>query len=316
VSAATVAVAVVSYNTRELLDRCLHALERDAGVAEVWVVDNASSDGSAALVAERHAWARLHASAENLGFGAAVNLVARRTEAPWLVAANADTAPAPGALEQLLAAGEADPGAAIIAPALRSPGGPLEHSVHPFPTLGFTLAFNLGAASAGRAGRALADRWCLEHRWAGPRARVVPWALGAFLLLRRSAFDQIGGFDEAHWMYAEDLDLAWRTARAGWRTRYEPRAEVLHEGSAATRAAWGEQRTARWHAATYEWLARRRGPLLARAVAAVNVAGAGARATRHALAAAAGGGPEEAWRRDARLRDARHHALGLRARLE
>jgi N-acetylglucosaminyl-diphospho-decaprenol L-rhamnosyltransferase len=315
VSAAAVAVAVVSYDTRELLDRCLRALARDAeGGAEVWVVDNASSDGSAAMVAERHPWARLHASTENLGFGAAVNLVASRTETPWLVAANADTAPAPGAIARLLAAGEADRAAAILAPALRTPEGTLEHSVHPFPTLGFTLAYNLGAASAGPASRALAERWCLEHRWSGPRARHVPWAIGAFLLLRRAAFEQLGGFDEAQWMYAEDLDLAWRAARAGWRTRYEPSAEVQHEGSAATRAAWGEARTARWHAATYSWLARRRGPALARAIAAVNVSGAGARAAGHALAAAAGGGPEQAWRRDARLRDVRHHALGLRAR--
>ena len=98
-------VAVVSWNTRELLDRCLLALrpEADAGRAEVWVVDNGSQDGSPALVRERHAWARLVEPGENLGYGRAVNLLAERTSSPWIAASNADVALRPGALARLLA---------------------------------------------------------------------------------------------------------------------------------------------------------------------------------------------------------------------
>src|ERR671925_1995732 len=98
-----VTVAVVSWNTRDLLDRCLRSLEPEVarGMAEVWVVDNASMDGSAEMVRDRFDWVRLVASEENLGFGRAVNVVARRTATEWLAPANADVALRPGALEAL-----------------------------------------------------------------------------------------------------------------------------------------------------------------------------------------------------------------------
>src|SRR5256885_6947193 len=81
-----VTIAIVSWNTRDLLARCLDSLapEVDRGRAEVWVVDNASTDGSADLVRERFGWAQLVASAENLGFGSAANLVARQTSSAWI----------------------------------------------------------------------------------------------------------------------------------------------------------------------------------------------------------------------------------------
>ena len=105
---APVTVVVVSWNTRELLCACLESLRPDAeaGLADVWVVDNGSTDGSREAVSERFGWVTLECPDSNLGFGPAVNLVAARTEAPWLVAANADTAVAPGAIRALLDAGD------------------------------------------------------------------------------------------------------------------------------------------------------------------------------------------------------------------
>src|SRR5437764_9942313 len=98
---APVTIAVVSWNTRDLLARCLDSLlpEVERGRAEVWVVDNASSDGSADLVRERYGWANLIASEENLGFGTAVKRGAARTSARWIGGANADIALRPGALD-------------------------------------------------------------------------------------------------------------------------------------------------------------------------------------------------------------------------
>ena len=269
-----VAIAVVSFNTRELLRACLASLAADAeaGRAEVWVLDNASTDGSAAMVRDAFSWVRLIESHDNLGFGAAVNRVAAQTGTPWIAAANADVAPEPGALARLLAAGAADPGAGALAPRLLLPGGGTQHSVFAFPGVRFTLAFAAGLAR-GRWG----DRLCLPGRWDPDVERRVPWAIGAFLLVRRTAWDAAGGFDPAQWMYAEDLDLGWRLRRAGWATRYGPGARVRHAESAATRAAWGEERTLRWQRATYVWLLRRRGPAVALAVAALHVAGAAAR---------------------------------------
>jgi N-acetylglucosaminyl-diphospho-decaprenol L-rhamnosyltransferase len=130
----------------------------------------------------------------------------------------------------------------------------------------------------------------------------VPWAVGAFLLVRREAWDAVGGFDERQWLYAEDLDLGWRLRRAGWATRYEPGAVVDHVSAAAT----GQVYTAagaiaeRWQRSTYGWMVRRRGLAVTWAVAAANAAGAAARWLVMAPAAVLAPDP---WRE-------RHHLLG------
>ncbi len=271
-----VTVAVVSWNTRELLRRCLRSLAPDveAGRAQVWVVDNASEDGSVEMVGSEFPWVELIASPANLGFGSAVNLVAERTHSDWIAPANADIELMPGALEALLAAGGRHPESGALAPRLVLPDGSTQHSVYPLPTLGFTVLFNLGLH---RVSRRLADRLCLMGYWNPDRAREVGWPVGAFLLVRRGAWDEVGGFDPRQWMYAEDLDLGWRLAEAGWTRRYEPSAVVRHAESAAALQAFGESRTQRWMAATYACIAKRRGLALTWTTAAVNCAGAGGR---------------------------------------
>lgn len=276
-------VVVVSYRTPQLLERCLGALAPDvaSGLATVAVVDNASGDDSPSVA--RRAGADVVVSSANLGFGAAADVGARRRpDAPWVVVANADVAVRPGALRRLLDAAERDPGAGVLAPRLVTPGGAVQHSVHPFPTVRFSAAFALGLVE--RSPR-LRRQLTLEGSWDPALERRVAWAHGALLLVRGATWRAIGGFDPRMWMYAEDLDLCWRAREAGWATRYVPDAEVLHEVSAATAAAWGDARRRRSLAATYRWIGRRRGWGRAAAVAACNVAGAGGRA----LAAAAPG---------------------------
>jgi GT2 family glycosyltransferase len=272
-----VAVAVVSWNTRELLAECLESLRADveSGLATVSVVDNASTDGSAAMAEERFPWARVIASEENLGFGPAVNVVARDTDAPWIAPANADIALTPGALERLLAAGDAEPRAGAVAPRLVMPDGRTQHSVHPFPTPWLGVGFNLGLA---RLVPGLGDRLCLEGYWDPDRPRAVDWAHGAFLIVRREAFERVGGFDPEQWLYAEDLDLAWRLRNGGWPTLYEPGARVRHEVSAAARQAFADDdRDARHIAAAYRWMARRQGSLATATYAALNWLGSAVR---------------------------------------
>ena len=270
-----VTAAVVSWNTRELLLRCLRSLapEASAGHLDAWVVDNGSSDGSAEAARSFAPWVRVLEPGRNLGYGPAVNLVARHTRSEWLLAANADVALEPGALQALLAAGE-DSTVGCVAPRLVRPDGTTEHSVHAFPTIPFTLAFGLGLQ---RVFPGFGARTCLEGYWDADRPRRVPWAIGACLLLRRSAFELAGGFDEGQWMFAEDLDLGWRLHDRGWVTRYEPSARVMHSSGAATGPAFGEQRTARFMASTYAMLTQRRGRIRARLTGALNVAGAVAR---------------------------------------
>ena len=296
-----VTVAIVSWNTRSLLADSLESLHEDFsdGLADVWVLDNASADGSPELVRDRFGWAKLIASKQNLGFGAAVNAVAARTSSEWLVPANADVRVERGTLRKLVIEGERHPGAAVLAPRLILRDGRTQHSVYPFPTIPFTLAYASGAVASSRR---LARQWCIDRGFDPDREREVGWAVGAFLLVRRSAWDEVGGFDRAQWMYAEDLDLGWRLHRAGWTARYVPEARAHHAESAATTQAWGDDRYRRWHASTYAWMARRRGIAIARIVAAINVLGFLARA-----------GVSRRTRSDA-LSAARAHAIGLRPR--
>jgi GT2 family glycosyltransferase len=307
----SVTVAVVSWNTRDLLANCLESLRagHERGLADVWVIDNGSSDGSPALVRERFGWASLIESERNLGFGPAVNEVARRATAPWIAPANADIELAHDALDELLAAGERDPKAGIVAPRLVLPDGTTQHSVHCFPSLGSTV---LGNLVVERWSPRIADRLCLMGHWDSERARRVDWAHGAFLLVRREAFDASGGFEEERWMYGEDVDLSWRLAERGWATRYEPAARVRHSVSASTEQAWGDDRKVREMVATYGWIEARRGWLAARAMAAINIAGLGIRAAVVGAVARLTGS-EKARAECRRLRwHLRLHKLGLR----
>ncbi len=273
-AAAQVVVIIVSWNTIDLLKLCLESLQRDhdSGTARVIVVDNASNDGSPEMVSDEFPWVELIASTENLGFGPAVNLGAQRApETPWVAPANADLVFEPGALQRLLDAGERDSGAGLLAPRLIRPDGSTQHSLHPFPAVGFAVQFSLGRQ---RHDRRWADAQFLESYWDPEIERRAPWAEGAFVMVRRAAWDALGGFDPNRFMYAEDLDVGWRLQQAGWATRYVPAARVHHELSASTTKAWGDERTLRWQRETYAWIAQRRGRPTAFGVLAANAAAA------------------------------------------
>jgi GT2 family glycosyltransferase len=267
-----ITVAVVSWNTRDLLAKCLHSLMEPAqrGLADVWVVDNGSTDGSRELVADEFAWVTLATPEKNLGYGPAVNVVARRTSTEWIAPANADIELMPGALEALLEAGRMDPQAGVIAPKLVLSDGSVQPSIRPYPTLSNALLLH------GRAywvSRRAAEQLYRPGHWDTDRRARVQWAAGAFLLVRRAAFDEVGGFDDAQWMYAEDLDLCWRMRGAGWDTQFEPGGTVRHALSAAGDKAFGDYdaRALRWGQATYSWIARRRGVVMAWTIAALEL---------------------------------------------
>ena len=264
-------IAVVNTNSRELLAACLRSLapEVDAGLAEAWVVDNASTDGSPEMVEREFPWAHLVASPDNLGFPQAANLAADRTAGEWFATANEDVELTPGALSTLLEAAARHPEAAIIAPRLVLPDGSTQHTVYSFPTFLVTAAHHLGLQ---RLSRRLGERLCLEGYWDPDRPRNVPWAFAAFVLIRRDAFDTVGGFGRDLWMYADDLDLAWRLRKRGWSVWYEPSARVIHHGGAATLATFGDARTATRMAATYAWMVKRRGLAITWATAGVSYA--------------------------------------------
>jgi GT2 family glycosyltransferase len=272
-SSAPLTVAIVSWNTRDLLAPCLESFapDADAGVADVWVIDNASDDGSAEMVRQHFPWVNLIEAEGNIGFGPAVNRIAERTDSEWIAPANSDIAVRPGALERLLEAGAQDPGAGAVAPRLVLPSGETQDSIGAFPTITFTFLHSIGAL--GFRSR-LTDRYGYPGRWDQERSRRVEWAVAAFIAVRRRAWDEVGGFDERQWMYAEDVDLGWRLDQAGWATRYEPDAVVDHHHAAATSQQFGAELAPVWQRATYGSIARRRGTPYARVVAFLNVLGA------------------------------------------
>ncbi len=293
-----IAISVVSWNTRALLADCLDSLHADyaAGRVAVTVVDNASSDGSADLVAERFPWVRLIRAERNLGYGAAANLALADADAELLAVANADLRFEPDAIAALLDAAARNATAGALAPQLIGPGGRPQHSLHPFPTVGLGVLLSTGLA------RALGRRLALEGQVDFTTERDVDWAHGALLVVRATAWRAVGGFDPEQWLYAEDLDLCWRLRRAGWRTRYVPSARVHHAVSAATGSRWDEdERALRTQRATYAWLLQRRGGTYTRAVALAHLAGP---AVRSRLL-------REGWQRERERRYVAMHRTGL-----
>jgi GT2 family glycosyltransferase len=174
-------------------------------------------------------------------------------------------------LAQLVAALMADASVGLVAPRLVHEGGQLQHSVYRFPSPRLT-ALICGTPLWVQRG-AIARHWWLEGRVPHTRASDVDWAIGAVHVMRTAALPAQPPYGEHWFMYVEDLDLCWRLRQAGWRVRFDPAVEVVHTGNVAGAMAWGDTRTIRWWAATYDWYRRAHGVAAARRYARVNVTG-------------------------------------------
>lgn len=226
------AVAIVSHDTREHLRACLESL-RSESAPQVVVADAGSTDGSAEMVRRDFPEVTLVADGDNPGFGAAANRAVALCDSPFLLLLNADTRVSPGTLGALTGYLSRHPRAAVAGPRLVNPDGTLQASCFPF--IG-TLQLMIEKTPLGRwlaRVPVLRDRWLLSHSL-HDRPRVVPWALGAALAIRREAFEEIGGFDPAFFMYSEEIDLCYRLKAAGWEVHFAPVATVTHVGGAST----------------------------------------------------------------------------------
>jgi hypothetical protein len=219
-------LVIVAYRSRELIRECLDSLRAHppSCAMKVVVVDNDSRDGTGELIASEYPEVELIASPRNLGFAAATNLGARQGEAPYLLALNPDTAVTAGALDTVISVLEHHPEVAVAGPRLERADGSLDHAARrSFPTPLSALGHFSGLGRrSGASGRLAA------YRAPAVESGPVDAVNGAFMLMRRSAFESAGGFDEAYWMYMEDLDLSYRLAQEGWRSWYEPTATVMH----------------------------------------------------------------------------------------
>jgi GT2 family glycosyltransferase len=231
------AVSIVSYRTPDLLASCLTAVEQQRADLDldVSVVDNASGDGSADLVAERFAWAQLVRNARNVGFGAAHNQTLRQaaTRARHLLVLNADAAPAPGSLRRLVEFLDAHADVGVVGPRLRYPDGRTQPSRRRFPSP-LTLFLESTQAQRFWPDNSVLRRFYVADR-PDDQTQDVDWLVGACLCVRAEAARQVGLFDERFFLYSEELDWCRRFHAAGWRVVYYPAAEVVHLEGASTR---------------------------------------------------------------------------------
>jgi GT2 family glycosyltransferase len=219
-------VVIVSYRCGPLLRRCLESLREHAPAqgARITVVDSASGDGTADVVRREFPDVRLIALEENVGFGAANNLVLRETTADYVLVLNPDTQLSEGTLDVLLRLMDGNPRIGIAGCRLVQEDGTFDHAARrSFPTPASALGHFLGLGRSDRAPAALA-----AYRAPDVSEGPVDAVNGAFMLMRRAMLDEIGLFDEGYWMYMEDLDLCYRAAQAGWITWYEPSVEAVH----------------------------------------------------------------------------------------
>lgn len=252
-----VTLVVVNFNTGSLARRCVEHAAADLTPVD-WnaiVVDNASTrDGLEAL----DGLPRTHviANTRNVGFGAAVNAAARETDAPLLWLLNPDCDVTPGAFGALRETLDAHADCAIAAPRLLNADGTVQGSARGDPTA-WTGLFGRHSLltrvfpSSSVARRNLPAQDLVD---AGVESATVDWVMGAAMLVRRAAFDRVGGFDQRYFLYWEDADLCRRLRQIGLSTRYVPRAIVRHPGAASanTQSAFA---TKAFHDSAYRYYA-------------------------------------------------------------
>ena len=226
-------VVTVSYNSSEHIEDFLRSLRESERVPwHVLIADNASADVAVLdTIAARYDAEVLH-NADNLGYGGAINEAVRTLpdSVGWILVVNPDVAFRPGAISRLLAAGREFSTAGSVGPSVVDAAGQVYPSARNLPSLrtgvGHALLYRFWPGNPWTRAY-FSDRGSAEHRNAG-------WLSGSCVLVRRAAFDDIGGFDEGFFMYFEDVDLGYRLGKSGWKNLYWPAAVVEHSGAHST----------------------------------------------------------------------------------
>ncbi len=223
-------VIVSASGGRQLVRDCLRSLERHPlrqGAMAVWLVDNASGDGTAETVRDDFPWVRLEALDWNSGFSIANNIALRATRAPYVLLLNPDTEVLEGSLDHMVDLMRERPEVGMAGCRLVLRDGRFDHAAkRSFPTPLSALA-HFTRIGRGRLAPSTLSQYRApelgEHE-----AGEVDAVNGAFMLVRRPALEQVGLLDERYWLYMEDLDWCYRFKQAGWRVFYDGRVTVVH----------------------------------------------------------------------------------------
>lgn len=225
VPAERVAAVVVDYDAGGVLAECVRSLLAE-GARRVVVVENGDPATARAALEPAGISLPLLVTGRNLGYGAGANRgMAASGDSPFVLVCNPDVRLHPGALAGLVTALDAHPEWALVGPRIMDASGAVYPSVRRFPS---------AVDAAGHALLALLwpdNRFSRRYRppdAGGEDLRAVDWVSGACFLARRTALEELGGFDEGYFMFAEDMDLCWRAREAGWGVGVQPAAVVTH----------------------------------------------------------------------------------------
>lgn len=219
-------VIIVSYNMASFLGRCLASIYRAAPRInfEVLVVDNASTDGSTQMVRTGFPQVTLLANEMNYGFARANNQALQMSKGRYCLLLNPDTLVNPRSLDEMVEFMDHHPDAGASGCQLISPDGAIQLSCRSFPSL---LAVLLRGTRLHKVYNKPVARYLMAE-WDHSSVREVDWVLGACLLLRRAALEDVGLLDEGFFLYYEDIDLCYRLKQRGWKVYYNPQVQVVH----------------------------------------------------------------------------------------
>ena len=222
---ATLSVIIVSYQTRQMTLDCLRALYADLVEipAEVWVVDNASTDGSVAAIRSNYPQVGIIANDQNAGFGRANNQAMAASGGDYILLLNTDAFVEPGAMRALLRYLENNPRVAAVGPLLLNADRSFQESILSFPSLGNVMKNRLWINTIRRWFRPVS-----RTARAQTRLDAGQYLCGACLMVRRSCYEAVGGFDESFFFYGEDADWQMRMRKAGWELGRTVAASVVH----------------------------------------------------------------------------------------
>jgi GT2 family glycosyltransferase len=223
-------VLIVNYNTRQLLLDCLHSVvETTIGIpVEIWVVDNASTDGSVEAVQSSFPEVHVIANDTNLGFARANNQALTQTNGDILLLLNPDTQLRPGAFAALEQAFDSDGVIGVVGPQVLNPDGSIQPSCGSFASTWTEFLFQTFLFKVIPSPFPLGTVVHTLQRHQYKNKHEVDWVTGACLAIRKEMVKRIGMLDESFFMYGEDMEWCWRARQAGYKVCYQPAAQVVH----------------------------------------------------------------------------------------
>ena len=277
-------ILIVSWNVRELLRKCLYSVisnqysvssnqtpdsslntEHCSLNTEVIVVDNCSSDGSVEMLRSEFPNVHLIGNSENVGFTRANNQALAMAQGRYLFLLNPDTELGPGALSALVAYMDAHPRVGMIGPQLRYGDGSIQSSRRRFPTLATAFLESTKLQQWFPHNRVLTHYYMRDTD--DSATQEVDWINGSAMFTRREVYDQVGGLDEAFFMYSEELDWCFRIKQAGWQIVYLPSAQITHyEGKSSEQVV--AKRDIYFHSSKIRFFRKYHGALVAQVLRA------------------------------------------------